>query len=460
MATSDSDLTVEDIRTLEEDSVFIGSTNRGKRTVSGTSLSPPDSQFSGDLSIPSSNTSNSIHYKSFNSSTDFALDLPETVLSAATLEFIGFTPQTATLIFERFTSRPDPAINPDSLLDYAYGHILRLSTSPFQEYSPGHAMTLLGLSQDFQDRITDPEFADMLGTDTLLFWIQDTLRIGFLTVEQLQRRLKVHASRKLAKKKAERISAQNLLPLETTPSDSGPVLTATRNILTNDPNLPMTLVSVQEAGQVLPGHIVLYRAITSPEIADRPWIQDDGSLDMSVVASSAGRDFNHLGPAWYWTPEPETAEKYRAWAERRVVSADTWVIRIQVPTMFITSLRQRQLWFSIDWKFYVWHCKKRSRPPPKFDTFWQYGGADLIKGHICTGHETTITRIKKEDVQTKMSEDNVLMISSGKATQWVFMQEASVERLGLEIQGKIHIEITASAVAQGNWRAGVVKDRF
>lgn len=37
------------------------------------------------------------------------------------------------------------------------------------------------------------------------------------------------------------------------------------------------------------------------------------------------------------------------------------------------------------------------------------------------------------------------MIASNKATQWVFMQEESVERMGREIRGKIYIEITSAA---------------
>ena len=87
-------------------------------------------------------------------------------------------------------------------------------------------------------------------------------------------------------------------------------------------------------------------------------------------------------------------------------------------------------------------------PPEKFNSYWQAGGADLIKGHICTGVQSSITRIKKEEVQTKITEDNVLLIGSGKATQWASMQDDSIERLGAEIRGKIHIEITSAEQGQ------------
>ena len=39
-------------------------------------------------------------------------------------------------------------------------------------------------------------------------------------------------------------------------------------------------------------------------------------------------------------------------------------------------------------------------------SYLEAGEADLIKGHIYTGVQSFITRIQKEDVQSKMSEDN------------------------------------------------------
>jgi hypothetical protein len=88
------------------------------------------------------------------------------------------------------------------------------------------------------------------------------------------------------------------------------------------------------------------------------------------------------------------------------------------------------------------------KPPEKFNSYWQAGGADLIKGHIGTGVHSSITRIKKEEMQTKITEDNVLLISSGRATQWVFMQYDSIKRLDAEIRSKIHIEITSAEQGQ------------
>jgi hypothetical protein len=56
-------------------------------------------------------------------------------------------------------------------------------------------------------------------------------------------------------------------------------------------------------------------------------------------------------------------------------------------------------------------------------------------------------------VQSKITDNNVLRISSGKATQWCFIQGGhggSIERLAAEIRGKIHIDISpATQLSEG-----------
>jgi hypothetical protein len=118
-------------------------------------------------------------------------------------------------------------------------------------------------------------------------------------------------------------------------------------------------------------------------------------------------------------------------------------------------LRQQDLWYSRDWKEYVWYCRKKIDPPEKFNAYWQAGGTDLIKGHICTGVSASITRIKREEVQ-KITKDNVLLINS-EATQWVFMQYNTTKRLGAEIRGKIHIEATSASQGQEKVESGTLR---
>jgi hypothetical protein len=445
-------LSPEETQALEEDLVFLSSnipSTSGRRKVSGALLTPPSSQgrasrsSSGSYSSPAS-----VRFRSFNSSPDFTVDLPQSAYSVAALEFIGFTSETAADIFRNFVSRPNPDFNCYDLLDHAHGHTLILSTASYQHCPPAQAMTRIGLTQQMQDAILDPRFSAIFGTGTLRCWIDDTLRINYLTLVQLLRRLKNHATASIAKKqKTKQVKLEGAFPLEALPSSQQATTTATLNVMPEDHYLPKNFVTVDKPSEIVEDHYVLYKAKAAPDMGDPQWIQDDGSLAMTAITTYPGGDFHHFNVASYWTPEAETAEEYRAWASRRSPWTDTWVIRIQVPKTFIDSLRRQDLWYSKDWKEYVWYCRKKIRPPEKFNSYWQAGGAELIKGHIST-FPSPITRIRKEEMQTKITEANVLLIGSGRATQWAFMQYDGIERLGAEIRGKVHIEITSAEQGQ------------
>jgi hypothetical protein len=42
------------------------------------------------------------------------------------------------------------------------------------------------------------------------------------------------------------------------------------------------------------------------------------------------------------------------------------------------SLRTEFLWFSDEWKEYIWYCRQGATvkdPPEQYDKLWKYGGA-------------------------------------------------------------------------------------
>lgn len=169
---------------------------------------------------------------------------------------------------------------------------------------------------------------------------------------------------------------------------------------------------------------------------------------MDSLKSFAGGDFNQAQGAWYWTPEEATAEQYRLWASRRNLHGETWIVCIQVPQTFFIKLRQEELWFSPNWKEYIWYCKKRLRvgyPPAKFDKYWKPPG-DIIKGHIAARHPSRYPIIDKADIEAKINEDDILMNGNKKSTQWVIMNKDTADRMAVEIRGKVHIEVYPAAL--------------
>lgn len=301
------DFSYEETRVLEDDLIFLSSATDGKRTVSGSLLTPPASQTSSSSSN-SSGASPSLRHTGFSPFTGYTLDLPEAAVSVAALEFIGLTTQMAVEIFERYTTRPKSEQCPDDYLDYVFGETSRLNMDSYRHYPPRHAMTLIGLTPQFQDAILDPRFSHIFLTETTKFWIDDTLRINYLTLLLLQSRLKNHANRVIAKK-AKKGSLQVIF--DNQPAAPSP-MTATLNMTSEDHHLPQTYVTVQTASPILPNHVVLYKAKAAVEMGAPQWIRDDGSVNMMAIQTRLGGDFNGGAGASYWTPEAETAEEYRA----------------------------------------------------------------------------------------------------------------------------------------------------
>jgi hypothetical protein len=122
-------------------------------------------------------------------------------------------------------------------------------------------------------------------------------------------------------------------------------------------HLPQSHVSIGTSSPILDDHEVYYKAKAVDEMGEQPFITSDGSIDMRAIRTYPGGDFNHKYNAWYWTPELETAHQYKGYAEKRMPAGEQWIIRIQVPKEFTRQLKKEELWYSRDWKEYIWYCK-------------------------------------------------------------------------------------------------------
>ncbi|CAG7975370.1 unnamed protein product [Penicillium olsonii] len=134
-------------------------------------------------------------------------------------------------------------------------------------------------------------------------------------------------------------------------------------------------------------------------------------------------------------------------------AADTCIIHIQVPRPFINNLRMENLGYSPNWKEYIWTCRRQATPHPRFDHLWRSGQADIVRGPICSTLSTQLVRIRTENIQSHITEDNVMQLLSGrKATQWVFVQRDGVDRLAEHIRGKMHFIIFEAAVMSQSYQ--------
>ncbi|KAL8976829.1 MAG: hypothetical protein Q9205_007247, partial [Flavoplaca limonia] len=126
-------------------------------------------------------------------------------------------------------------------------------------------------------------------------------------------------------------------------------------------------------------------------------------------------------------------------------SSEIWILSVQIKKKFVDSLRIEELWYGHDWKAFVWHCRKTEIPPASYNRPWKGdAAAELINGHICRNTSKLIANIKAENVQTGITDANVLTIDNDhfKSTQWYFVGLEVMARFNVEAKGKIHIEFS------------------
>lgn len=366
-------------------------------------------------------------------------ELPRHEDSIEALEWIGLNHEAATAIHDRYSTRETH--EPFGLLDYVNGHIDGLAHR-HSNLSHTETMAVMGIRETVQQAILDPDHSTVFETETLVFWLKDTLRIKHLSLELLNRRLVSAAIQQVSPNKQQK--RPRLPDSFGDQRPKSPSVTATFNIAqSKDFNLPEKLIAVAaEPRDLPPSHTRLFKAKSAAEMYQ--WIEDDGSVDMAKLATWPRGDFNGTSNAWYFTKEKECAEKYREFAERRCPQAETWLMSLDVPDTFLASIKREDLYYTYDWKRYIWLCKKSDLNIPT--NLRRYAEeADLIVGHVCGKDPKAVTKHKKDDVQTAITEEFVMKLPSGqKATQHIFMKPKVARDLATHIRGKVHVDITAS----------------
>ena len=178
--------------------------------------------------------------------------------------FLGFTKKTASEIFARWTVRPGCDKNLEGgSLEYAIGHIGRLSTPLLRELQPPQAISILGISEELQNILMDIQFKKIFESETLHYWLNDTMCSRYWTLLKLLNRLKKHAVQTIYKKKQKKrpkITGVFSSAVEES-SSSATTSTATASLVHTPDNdlLPQAHVTMATAGVILPDHVVLYK---------------------------------------------------------------------------------------------------------------------------------------------------------------------------------------------------------
>lgn len=329
-------LTKEEVECLEQASIILPQNpsqyNTGKRTVSRSifNLFGTPSTISSELPPPSATAR--IHFDPSSSYTE----IPLIKNGPAVLEYLGFNIETARETWQRFDGRPEPQQCPDSLLDYARSQANSLNCPPLSEMPIEEALTRIGLKKETVDAIADPEYADIRGTASLSFWVKDTIETNDVTLDRWQYLLKRHAQDRLARK----TNCTNDTP--ETGIEQGRSATATSRqqgtiaMSLRAFGLPDAHVTIIEGDPPeFLNHRVFFKGKSSRGFVDRDSvICNDGSINLMLLGTQPGGDFNGAMYASYWTPEKPTASATRTGLPVATQTVSLLSFRFRFPVPF------------------------------------------------------------------------------------------------------------------------------
>lgn len=289
------------------------------------------------------------------------------------------------------------AINYD-FFSFIHGQIIHVNCWTFSGLSNAEKMRKLGIRKEVSDAILDERFRGVFGTQSLEYWIKETLEINYATLLRLRDR----ANNEETDLKSEGYLERCIVP--------------------------ESLPKVEE------GYIILYKALSSTE----PLFLEDGNLDISSLTSPRGNDFNSTHSAIYFSPQRFVAEQFREYISIRCPFSSTLLLKINIPNGLLASLQSEELWYGEHWKQFIWHCKNKT-PLPQHLQYLE--SADLIKGHICTKPPAQLARLGHTDLQTEVSESDIFVLEDGeKGIQWCF-NEDKFRKIMEGLRGGVHVEV-------------------
>lgn len=342
------------------------------------------------------------------------IEVPESLKSAESYEFIGFDRETALEIWSRFIDTSDPDDPEGDFMGYARSYVNHSGVpdalSVLDDWTS--TMNRLGINKTLQSAIMLPEFDDLRSTASCKFWVLDSMAVAYATLEHLNDQLRSEMARR------QRIT-------KTGHRDKS--------------------VSVPEAPARLDGHTMIWRGCSRLSALEFCEGHPD-HLVLRAMRSSPG-DFSYA-PVGYFTPQRETADRYATWLKHKVPASEVAIFQAAVPEDLIRSLSVNYLGSdgveTDTWKRVIWHSRRSDKLPK--DLRWM-ADKDLWIGHIARSlHSRSVAM---EDYTVIEPSDTLSVKIDGewrKAIQWVFYDSDAEDLFAQRCKGMTWIHSTGKLV--------------
>jgi hypothetical protein len=370
---------------------FPGSVSKvsdGKRKVSVSAIpSPTDSGYG-------SGSSSSAPPQSYSH-----LSVPVTLESAASLEWCGFDDYTAAMIFNDWSTDPDLLTMEHHIVEY-------LHEAKYKEDGDWRvAMTKIGISRQFQDRIMTPGHDFVRSFHPLRYWLEEFIVSNFLSLQTLDKRIKGASQ----------------------PGQTGQV-----QMRGGGPKDPRSDFYYRESAT-----ITLYRVTTTARLQD-VFLPND-THDLSNAYSQPGRahDFGHIrkGAFYYFTRQEWVIQLYAAYFPKCVNERDVCVLKVMGKEADIAPLGTRTWRMGEDdeWRELVWHSKKQVAFPES--TRDKHRLTRTFIGPICVEcNDNFVTKKSYKDITKANVARKGKLPKSDLGMQWVFQDKDTMSDLNSKVK--------------------------
>lgn len=121
---------------------------------------------------------------------DEFIRIPQYLASEVTLRYLGFKPDVAALHWQQWLNfHHNHALGPLPFIDFCTDHIKCCSTATKDNSDDEEwyrCMDSMGLDDNLQTAIMDPVFESIRLTKSCQFWVEDTLRLWYNSLEEIQ----------------------------------------------------------------------------------------------------------------------------------------------------------------------------------------------------------------------------------------------------------------------------------
>ncbi|KAK1957433.1 hypothetical protein LY78DRAFT_686220 [Colletotrichum sublineola] len=364
-------------------------------------------------------------YSSSPSSED-TVDVPDDLNSKEILLFAGFGKDVADRIWRHWCDQEDQ----QDFVIQAGRHYIKAKAMELNAIDDDDdwnaALNNMGISEDMQRRIMNPEFNDIRRTRSAEEWALDNLEETFDFLAGLSRRIeKLHKANSI-----DRVKSPDENKNPTPAIRPGRHHRSGASSSSGTGSLPSPATVLPTPPEAIDGRTMMYKGGSEARLQDS--ISEAQGLRIGKLYSTAPTDFHPASNTLlYLTKHHNVALKYARYQAERLPPINAAVLQVAIPNNLLSDAREI---YGENWRDLVWNSRNKRLHADGIelpDHLRQFVHSDVLVSNLCT--DTTDKISLRLD---NKSELQIFELPNGvKATQHVIQTVSRQKEIAKETVG-------------------------